>query len=456
MRLAWSYAATVAFVLLAFSAGIFAFVSHVLNEELNTRLADDFGLAAETLQVRDEGVDLAPRRDSREHDEQQPWVEIWDAQPSIRFRTPRAGSAMLDDLTSIPAADRHRTASVTAVTGERLRMMVGNVRRDGGRYVIRVARSEEPLRHELGELLFGMALALPLAIGLSSLVGARMARRALHPVELMADHARRITAERLHDRLPVENPNDELGRLATVFNDTLARLDSSFHQLRRFTADASHELRTPLTALRSVGEVGLAERHDADGYRDIIGSMLEDADRLTRLVESLLTLSRADAGVAALRPEGIDLSQLARNVVNDLCVLAEEKQQLIRIEATNPAFTLADRITVTQALVNLLDNAIKYSPKGAVIVVEVSANGEAHIDVLDSGPGIPAEHQQRIFDRFYRIDEARARGNGGVGLGLSIAQWAVHANHGQLSLHRTDSSGSTFRIKLPLYRGPRV
>ena len=358
---------------------------------------------------------------------------------------------MLDDLTSLPAADLQQIASMTAVTGERLRSIIGIVERGGARYLIRVARSEEPLRHELGELLVGMALALSLAIALSSVVGARMARRALRPIELMADHARRITAERLHERLPVENPTDELGQLATVFNDTLARLDSSFHQVRRFAADASHELRTPLTALRSVGEVGLAERHDANGYRDIIGSMLEDAERLTRLVESLLTLSRADAGVAALRPERIDLSQLAREVVTDLCVLAEEKQQQIRVEAVNAVFARADRITVTQALVNLLDNAIKYSPNGAVVGVRVSADGDAHLDVRDSGPGIPSEHQQRIFDRFYRIDEARARGNGGVGLGLSIAQWAIHANQGRLTLHSTSMSGSTFRITLPLH-----
>jgi heavy metal sensor kinase len=276
-----------------------------------------------------------------------------------------------------------------------------------------------------------------------------MARRALRPVELMAEHARTITAERLQDRLPVQNPNDELGRLATIFNDTLARLDQSFDQLRRFTADASHELRTPLTALRSVGEVALAERHDASRYRDIIGSMLEDAERLTRLVDSLLTLSRADAGSAVLRPEPLDLAQVARDVVSDLCVLAEEKHQTVRIEAASTGCVVADRLTLTQALVNLLDNAIKYSPHEATIVVTVSSNGEAHVLVTDQGPGIPPEHRHRIFDRFYRVDQSRARSDGGVGLGLSIARWAVEANGGRLTLHRSDASGSTFRLSIP-------
>jgi signal transduction histidine kinase len=280
-----------------------------------------------------------------------------------------------------------------------------------------------------------------------------MARRALRPVELMAARARSITADRLHDRLPVQNPNDELGRLATVFNDTLARLDQSFHQLRRFTADASHELRTPLTALRSVGEVGLAERHDPDGYRDVIGSMLEDAERLTRLVESLLTLSRADAGGIVFQRESIELSKLAREVVDDLCVLAEEKRQVVRVEHADPVWVMADRLMVAQSLVNIVDNAIKYSPDGTTIAVEVSANGEAHVDVTDHGPGIPIEHQLRIFDRFYRVDRSR-RGDGGVGLGLSIAEWAAQANGGRLTLHRTDTSGSTFRLALPLAERP--
>ena len=448
-RLAWSYGATVALVLLGFSAGIFTFVSHVLNGELNDRLHEDFDIAKESLQVTEAGIDLLLPTDTREHEDQHQWVEVWDAQLRVRFRTPRAGSSLIDDVVTLPR-DGPQIASMQAVTGERIRSLTGMVRLSKDTYVIRVARSEEPLRHELAELLLGMTLALPIAIGLAALIGARMARRALRPVELMAEHARRITADRLQDRLPVENSDDELGRLATVFNDTLARLDRSFQQLRRFTADASHELRTPLTAIRSVGEVGLAERHDAAGYRDIIGSMLEDAERLTTLVDSLLTLSRADAGGVPLRRETVELSDLARDVVDDLCVLAEEKHQVVRVEAAGSVFAFADRFTVTQALVNLLDNAIKYSAERSTIRIQVSADSAAHIDVCDGGPGILPEHQQRIFDRFYRVDESRARGNGGAGLGLSIAQWAVQANDGRLALYRTGESGSTFRISLPL------
>jgi heavy metal sensor kinase len=276
-----------------------------------------------------------------------------------------------------------------------------------------------------------------------------MARRALRPIERMAERARSITAERLHDRLPIENPSDELGQLAAVFNETLRRLETSFDRLRRFTADASHELRTPLTAIRSVGEVGVSERHDPAGYRDIIGSMLEEAERLTNLVDSLLTLSRADAGQAVLQRDIVDLSELAHEVVAELSVLAEEKQQVLRINSAEPVPVNADRVLLTQAIVNLLHNAIKYSPEAAEIAIVVSKDPESFIDVIDRGPGIPQEHQGRIFDRFYRVDRSRSRGAGGVGLGLAIARSAVEVNRGRLTLHRTGPSGSTFRITLP-------
>ena len=276
-----------------------------------------------------------------------------------------------------------------------------------------------------------------------------MARRALRPIERMAERARSITADRLDDRLPIENPNDELGQLAVVFNDTLGRLERSFDQLRRFTADASHELRTPLTAIRSVGEVGLSEPHDTPAYRDIIGSMLEEAERLTKLVDSLLTLSRADAGQAVLQRDTVDLSELARRSWPSCVCSPKKSDRWYRVEAIAPVFASADRLVLTQALVDLLDNAIKYSPDGSEIVIQVAAEGGACIDVKDEGPGISEEHRDRIFDRFYRVESARTRRSGGAGLGLAIAHWAVQANGGRLELRPASTPGSTFRITLP-------
>jgi signal transduction histidine kinase len=166
-------------------------------------------------------------------------------------------------------------------------------------------------------------------------------------------------------------------------------------------------------------------------------------------VDSLLTLSRADAGQAVLQRDIVDLSELAHEVVAELSVLAEEKQQVLRINSAEPVPVNADRVLLTQAIVNLLHNAIKYSPEAAEIAIVVSKDPESFIDVIDRGPGIPQEHQGRIFDRFYRVDRSRSRGAGGVGLGLAIARSAVEVNRGRLTLHRTGPSGSTFRITLP-------
>jgi heavy metal sensor kinase len=281
----------------------------------------------------------------------------------------------------------------------------------------------------------------------AGLGGYTVARRALAPIERMTERAQMITAERLSDRLPVGNPDNEMGRLARVFNATLARLEASFDQMRQFTADVSHELRTPLTAIKSVGEVGLRGRRDEDAYRAIIGSMLEEVDRLAVLVNRLLTLSRAEMGQARLSVEAVPLTDLADNVVADLAVLAEEKTQSVTVHPRGATRALADRMMLRQALMNLVDNAIKFSPAGARIVIRVLETPEnAIVEVVDQGPGIPDSLREHIFDRFFRAPTSAE--TGGTGLGLSIAKSAVEANAGTLTLEHSGQEGSTFRISV--------
>jgi signal transduction histidine kinase len=292
-----------------------------------------------------------------------------------------------------------------------------------------------------------LGLGLPLGVAVAGLGGYFLARRALAPVERMAARARTITAASLSDRLPVDNPDDELGHLATVVNETLGRLESSFEQMRRFTADVSHELRTPLTAIRAVGEVGLRERRDAGSYRGVISSMLEEVDRLRGLVDRLLVLSRAESGQIKLSREPVDLTELAEEVAAQLGVLAEEKGQMLTVEAKEPAWGLADRSVLRQSVVNLIDNAIKYTPAGGRIQVTVAgAASVAILEVSDNGPGIAPEARAQLFDRFSRPPEV----SGSSGLGLSIAKWAVEANGGRLVFEPGEgASGAVFRITLP-------
>jgi heavy metal sensor kinase len=276
-----------------------------------------------------------------------------------------------------------------------------------------------------------------------------MAYKVLLPLKNMALRAETITANQLDQRLPVENPNDELGYMARVLNDLLARLQDSFDNLKRFTADASHELRTPLASIRSVGEVGLQRLHTADEYRDTIGSMLEEVTRLTEMVDGLLSISRADAGQVTLHRTTFSPLDLAREVVGLLGLLAEEKGQQIQIEGNANLWVTADRMVLQRGLANIVENAIKYSPPSTMIYIHVSHSETVDIAVEDSGETIPEELRQKVFERFFRIDASRSREAGGSGLGLAIAKWAVEANGGSITLEPGQDRGNRFVIRLP-------
>jgi heavy metal sensor kinase len=367
----------------------------------------------------------------------------WWSRASIRVRLTAWYSAALTTLLIVYA-----TATYLAVRHEFYERLEDETREQAGGETL---TGEARLEQQLDEILVVLVLGLPLVVGLAGVGGYVLARRALMPIDHLATDARRITAERLHERLSVPNAHDEIGRLAAVINDTFARLESSFNQLRRFTADASHELRTPLAVVRGIGELGLGETRTPAEYKEAIGSMLEEVDRLTRLVDTLLQLARGDAGTVRLSPERADLSDLARGVVTSLSVLAEERRQRIHVDAPVAVNVLVDRLVLRDAIANVIDNALKYAPAESAIRVAVERDGaQAVLTIADEGPGIPAEHRSRIFDRFYRVDEGRSREMGGTGLGLAIAKWAVEANGGTIALVSNAHPGTTFRIALPV------
>ena len=445
IRLAVWYAAAVALAVLVYAVGVYVFVSRGFQEQLDRALHDDFEMAERTLDREGlAGISAGP---ADHHDAAEPGrsLEVWSTRGALRARTPGLASIVPPPS---PGAG-YTYASTADVSGHPLRTITGTHEVDGLPVVIRVTRSEEGVRHELRELLGGLALGWPIAVLLAGACGYYLARGALRPIDSMTREAASITAERLRTRLPVENPRDELGRLATVFNQMLQRLEEAFDQLQRFTADASHELRTPLTAIRSVGEVGLREPRDPHAYREIIGSMLEEADRLTGLVDGLLYLSRADSGRTLVQPAHIDLRALVDDVVTHLSVLADERGQRI-VVAGGPSITVhADAVLLRPAVINIVDNAIKYSPHGTEIRITVAMDArDALIDVSDQGPGIAREHHERVFERFYRVDPGRSRDQGGTGLGLAIARWAVEASGGSLELDSDAGRGSVFRIRL--------
>jgi len=437
-RLAIWHAGVLTLIICIFSAGIFLFVGARLYADLDTQLAREIGTI--TRVYREEPEEL---KDLATH-----WgITLFqiEAGGSVRHQSEaweREGlsRALLTNNSGSPL-------SWAGSNGHRYRVQSIS----GSSDRVAAAIEESPLRDTLWTLAVILATGIPFAIALAIGGGYFLAGHVLSPVAAMAGRAREIRAESLAKRLPVDNAQDEFGQLATVFNDTLSRLEDAFERLRRFTADASHELRTPLTAMRSVGEVALRNPLEAAAYRDVIGSMLEEVDRLTRLVESLLILTRADSGKFQLAPERLDLGALAGHVIDQLRILADEKQQRLSLEAAMHVHAMGDAALIHHALMNLIHNAIKYTPNCGAVTVEVSAmgSGQAVIEVRDTGPGVPAVHRERIFDRFYRVDASRSREEGGVGLGLAIARWAIEANSGRIDLVSDGRNGSSFRVLLP-------
>lgn len=436
------YATALIVIILLFSSGIYFFARYSLmrqaDEQLVRHVATLKGVLlenpAEIIEIMEYGYVGIFR--------------IMDGDTSFAVTTTWLDSG-LDKAREAAIAASPR--SLAAPDGRSYRLLTVPLDKPGHSYRISVAIDEGQMRRFLDSLMTIMLFGIPAAVALAVIGGYLLAGRVLAPVSAITGKASEITAERLSERLPVETPDDEFGRLATVFNETFARLEDAFERMRRFTADASHELRTPLTAIKSVGEVGLQEGGDAAACREVIGSMLEEADRLARLVDSLLTLSRADSGMMPLEREPTDLTALAADVIDCLGVLAEEKEQSLILDAGEPVTAEIDRTTLRQALINLVDNAIKFTPrKGHIrVAVKLATAEEAVIEVSDDGPGIAKEHQARIFDRFYRVDKGRSREMGGAGLGLAITRWAVEVNNGRIMLESEEGRGSTFRIVLP-------
>ena len=445
VRLTLWYIAVMLLVLGVYAGAVYTFIQDNSSHLLDERLHVDFDWASDMLAQRPDGS-IAPYEETGEGDS--PWLKVYSLDGDLLFETPEARRHPVPESNKYAAKADERIVTVPGIMPP-YRVMSGGARIGGRPVIVQVALSEGAIMQDLQQLLYILLLGLPIAVVTAGVGGYVLARRALAPVDRMAERARSINAEHLNDRLPVDNPDDELGRLATVFNETLTRLESSFEQMRRFTTDASHELRTPLTAIRSVGEVGLRGRRDEAAYREIIGSMLEEVDRLALLVDRLLTLSRADTGQAQLSVDMVDIPELAEEIAEQLGVLAEEKNQSIKVQSQMVPRWIGDRVMLRQALLNLVDNAIKYSPVSGSIEILVTQSTEGTlIDVTDTGPGIPADLRSRVFDRFYRVDKARSRANGGTGLGLAIAKWAVEVNGGRLSLEPTTDVGSRFRITL--------
>src|SRR6266851_5464509 len=327
VRLTAWYAVVLSLMMVVYATATFVAVRHEFFEQFDDQLHDDFETAEGFLSASSDGhiVWSGDTRHDPDNDEDR-GSDVWLASGEQVYRS--GASASLPPVAVASTSAQQRYESIVA-NGRSWRTLTGTSLVRGRAVVLRVSRAETRLRAQLWEVLIVLVLGFPVVVVLAGVGGYVLARRALTPIDHLASEAQRITAERLHERLSVPNQHDEIGRLAGVINDTFARLESSFDQLRRFTADASHELRTPLSVIRGIGEAGLGETRTPAEYKEAMGSMLEEVDRLTNLVDTLLRLSHGDAGTVRLTRTVVDLGQLTRDAVSSLGILAEERNQCV-------------------------------------------------------------------------------------------------------------------------------
>ena len=318
-------------------------------------------------------------------------------------------------------------------------------------YVVEVGVSTVRTDATLGQVLLLLAIGLPLAVGIAVSGGFILVRRALKPVDEIARKAEEISQLHLSRRLPVLNTGDELERLSISLNHMISRLEDAVHSSKRFVADASHELRTPLTVLRGELENLAQDIELGSEHRESLGSLLEEVDRLAEIVESLLALSKLDAGEAIAETVRFDLGELVKTTAEQMSLLAEDKEITVACHAAANVVIEGDRARMKQVVVNLLDNAIKYTPNGGRVSLRIAREGEhAILEVADTGVGIPADALPHMFKRFFRVDDSRSRDQGGAGLGLSIVKSICAAQGAEVNVTSTPGGGSCFRVRQPL------
>jgi heavy metal sensor kinase len=335
--------------------------------------------------------------------------------------------------------------------GDRLEVVaIGYKLSTGVRYTVEVGTSENEVFVALNGLLLTLSLGFPVFIGLTSVGAYLLLGRALRPVDQIVRSAERITFQNLSQRLPIPGTGDEVERLSLALNRMIQRLDEAFQLTTRFTADASHELRTPLTIMRGELEALLKEERLTEEQSSQLESVLEEAERLTQIIEGLLLMSRLEAGESQISKDPVDFANLVSTTVEQMLPLAEDKSVALVCEAPRDVMVEANEVRLKQVVVNLLDNAIKYTPEGGKITVRVHAEAtSALLEVIDNGIGISAQALPHVFERFYRSEQIQARKARGTGLGLSMVLSIVEAHAGKVKAVSRENEGSVFRVEIP-------
>lgn len=458
VRLTLWYGTALALVLIIFSVALYAMTARNLRDTVDESLEDTAMTAVRSLEERG----FLPLINEEELLSQFPeltridkFFQIFSPSGTISIRSPNIKQH------EVPLS---RTALDAAFAGQKifesakypkeppLRLIsVPIVYRGNLLYIVQVGTSMESVGETLQRFLVLLVVAIPIALAVSLAGGWFLAGRALRPVDKITLAAQRIAAGDLSQRLSMPTAHDEIGRLAATFNNMIGRLDTSFRQIRQFTSDASHELRTPLTVMKGETDLVLRRPRLLDDYKSVLESNLEEIDRMTRIVDELLFLSRADMGEVRVESMPVAMESLVEDIHRQAKLLAQDRNIEVLLGTVMPVVVQGDDLRLRELLLNLVENAMKYShPDGKVEIALLNDGREARLSVTDHGIGIaPADHK-KIFQRFFRTDVARGHTKKGTGLGLAICSWIAELHKGRVEVKSDLGQGSTFTVVLPL------
>lgn len=453
-RLALWYTVLVALTFIVVSAIVSAYLNRTLSSALDQSLVNESRWITSRLEKRTAHMesDEKIRGEIFEHAAFHPvkeYIEVRDAEGNIFYRSPNLGDG--DTLAHHLRLARGQNSVMTSVQSFRkhdIRMIIERTSLG----TVYLAMPTESITAAGDQLVRIFAWMFPAVVLAAVIIGNYLARKSFSKISQVVETAKRITADRLHDRIPEHDTKDEIGEIISTFNAMISRLDISFGQMRQFSADASHELRTPLTVIRSQLETALNSKISQTELKKIIANCLDESMRMSDIIENLLLLAKADAGQDIIRLEPVDLQALIHQTYEESVIIASQKEISVKLEDPADVTVLGDAQRLRQMMLNLIDNAVKYNRvQGAIALSLQRQNGSVVISVSDTGCGIPSDAIPYIFDRFYRVDPARNREHGGAGLGLSIVRWIVQAHGGTISVSSSLKGGSQFQVTLPIH-----
>jgi heavy metal sensor kinase len=457
MRLTLWYLALFALAQIVFGAGMWFILRHQLYDLVDDTLESQAEDLQKFLASQKPGASIAKLQEEvneayvLEHSGD--YLELYADNGILLYR-----SAFLRNhpVTLAPSGQFIRPINRNRWVGGRpFRFMVQRVEANGHVYTATMGLATDDVVETLTLFRAYLLMFAPLLLIVAAAGGYWLSRRALSPVDALVRTAHDITGANLDSRLPKLSTGDELQRLSDTLNKMLDRIEGAFLRVTQFTADASHELRTPVSLIRTEAELALRRSRTETEYKESLRNILLEAERTTALIEQLLALARADSGREALHMESVNLGQTLRDIVEGWQQVAEIRDLQFSASVAEDSFVMGDASALRRVADVLLDNAFKYTPSPGKVSLWLERKDESAVmTVMDSGPGIAEEEQSRIFERFYRVDKARSRSQGGAGLGLAIARWIVTQHHGSITVESHPGHGSVFRVELPLIVAP--